>query len=102
MVQWRRISKMELLFRNGLANPTVNRYLADEERTRHFPLLKNSNSSEAMAGFLDSHKNSSFYVLLSRDWNQKIEKKLRNTFTIKKEYSFPNVKLLFLGSNLDK
>ena len=102
IVQWRLISKKELLFSNWLANPTVNRYLADEERTRHFPLLKNSNSSEAMAGFLDSHKNSSFYVLLSRDWNQKIEKKLRNTFTIKKEYSFPRVKLLFLGSNIDK
>jgi hypothetical protein len=37
---------------------------------------------------------SSFYVLLARDWNQKVEKKLRNTFAITKEYSFPNVKLL--------
>ena len=96
---WRQVSEKEPLLSN--AKDTVNRYLEDHERSRHFPLLEKSNSSEAMTSFLDTHKRSSLYALLARDWNQHEEKKLRNTFTIAKEYSFPGVKLLHFKRNRD-
>ncbi len=92
VVQWRQISKREPLFSN--TKDTVNRYLENHERTRHFSILTTKNHVEPLAELLDKYKSSSFYVLLARDWNQKVEQKLCNTFTLTSEYGFPNVKLL--------
>ena len=99
VVQWRRMSEKEPLLSN--ASNTVNRYLKEDERIRHFSILGSANTVDTLAGFLDTYKSKSFYILLARDWNQQAEKKLRNTFTIINEYSFPGVKLLHFKRNRD-
>lgn len=66
-----------------------------------FLILGSANTVDTLAGFLDTYKSKSFYTLLARDWNQQAEKKLRNTFTIINEYSFPGVKLLHFKRNRD-
>jgi len=88
---WKVISEDEPLI-SFRGKHTTNRYLDKSDRRRHFPIGSKSVVS-AINRIMSEHSISSAYVLLSRDWNQRREKAIRNAFTIESEKAFPGVKV---------
>ena len=83
---------------------TVDRYLDESEKERHFPIVNTQNIVYAIRSFFSTYRISYAYVLLARDWDKRAENALRNAFLIESEKHFVGVKIfrVFSGSKKEE
>jgi len=73
---------------------TVDRYLSESEKYRHFSLKDSSHVTEYISEFFSTHGISHVYLFLARDWNKVVEKEIYNAFLVSDAEEFNGVKML--------
>ena len=73
---------------------TVDRYLSESEKYRHFSLRDSLNVAEYINEFFSIHGISHVYLLLARDWNKVVETEIYNAFSVSDTEEFNGVKML--------
>jgi uncharacterized membrane protein len=93
---WRTLSKHEPLVvcsPAGGAKDAVRYYLDGTEQNRILP-VGSRDIVEKIDDIFATHKTTSIYIVLIRDWHRALEKTIRNDFPVDNTGAFPGVRLL--------